>query len=173
MFLRFLGQTWEKPTNRVTRKIPFIPTEQELDDLIAASPSPLAAFEQLLKETAMRRGEALRISWKDVDLERKIIMCNNPEKGSNPRIFSELSPKLISMLNALPKHENKMLFGSATEYMLKNQLIRTRRKLAFQLGDPRILEIHLHTFRHWKTTMLYHYKPDLLLVAEFLGHREL
>lgn len=76
----------------------------------------------------MRRGEALRLSWKDVDLERKIILCNNPEKGSNPRIFSKLSPKLISMLNTLPKHENKMLFGATTEFMLKNHLFRTRRK---------------------------------------------
>ncbi len=90
MFLRFSGQTWEKPTNRVTRKIPFIPTEQELDDLIAASPIPLAAFEQLLKETAMRRGEALNIMERR-RFRRKIIMCNNPEKGSNTRIFSELS----------------------------------------------------------------------------------
>jgi len=173
MFLKFLGQTWEKPKNQVTRKIPFIPTEQEIDDLIAASPSPLAAFEQLLKETAMRRGEALRVPWKDIDLERKIIMCNNPEKGSNPRIFSELSPKLLAMLNALPKHENNMLFGATTENMLKNLLFRTRRKLAFKLGNPRINEIHLHTFRHWKATMLYHYKPDLLVVAEFLGHKDI
>lgn len=173
LFLRFLGQTWEKPKNNVTRKIPFIPTEAEIDDLIAASPSPLAAFEQLLKETALRRGEALRIPWKDVDLERKIIYCNFPEKGSNPRIFNEISPKLIAMLNILPKHENGMLFGATTEYSLKNLLFRTRRKLAFKLGNPRINEIHLHTFRHWKATMLYHYKPDLLLVAEFLGHKDI
>ena len=32
-------------------KKPFKPTEQEIDDLIAASPSPLAVFLQLLKET--------------------------------------------------------------------------------------------------------------------------
>jgi integrase len=172
MFLRFQGKAWEKPTNRVTRKIPFIPTEQEIDDLIAASPSPLAAFLQLLKETAMRRGEAIRIPWKDVDLERRIILCNHPEKGSNPRIFSDLSGKLLSMLNALPK-ENEMLFGTATENQLKNILCRTRKRLAYRMGNPRLEEIHMHTFRHWKATMLYHYKPDLLIVAEFLGHKDL
>ena len=33
-------------------------------------------------------------------------------------------------------------------------------------------EIHFHTLRHWKATMLYHYKPDTLEVAESLDHKE-
>jgi integrase len=56
-----------------------------------------------------RCGEALRLKWNDVDLERGIITLNEPEKGSNPRIFNELSGKLLSMLNTLPKeNENKV-----------------------------------------------------------------
>jgi len=39
----------------------------------------------------MRCGEVIRLRWKDVDLERRIITLNEPEKGSNPRIFNELS----------------------------------------------------------------------------------
>jgi integrase len=171
-FLKYLGFTWEPPNYTIIRKIPFIPTEQELDDLIAGSPNALAAFLQLLKETAMRRGEAIKIPWKDVDLERRILMCNYPEKGSNPRIFSDLSGKLLNMLNNLPR-QNEMLFGTTTENMLKNQLCRIRKRLAFKLGNPRLNEIHFHTLRHWKATMLYHYKPDILIVAEFLGHKDL
>ena len=170
-FLKYLSLVWEPPNYTITRKIPFIPTEQEIDDLIAGSPNPLAAFLQLLKETAMRRGEAIKTPWKDVDLERKVIMCNYPEKGSNPRIFSELSGKLLNMLSNLPR-ENEMLFGTATEGMLKNQLCRTRRRLAYKLGNPRLNEIHFHTMRHWKATMMYHYKPDIGIVAEFLGHKD-
>jgi integrase/DNA-directed RNA polymerase subunit M/transcription elongation factor TFIIS len=171
-FLAYLGGTWEPPTYTITRKIPFIPTEQEIDDLIAASPNPLAAFLQLLKETAMRRGEAVQIPWKDVDLERRVIMCNYPEKGSNPRIFSanDLSFKLLNMLTNLPR-TNDLLFGTATEGMLKNQLCRTRNRLAYKLGNPRIKEIHFHTLRHWKATMLYHFTKDILAVKEYLGHR--
>jgi integrase/transposase-like protein len=171
-FLAYIGYKWDPPHYEIIRKIPFIPTEQEIDDLIAASPNHLAAFLQLLKETAMRRGEAIKIPWKDVDLERRIIMCNCPEKGSNPRIFSELSGKLLNMLNNLPR-ENQLLFGSTTENQLKNQLCRVRKRLAFKLANPRLNEIHFHTLRHWKATMLYHYKPDMLVVAEFLGHKDL
>jgi integrase len=74
------------------------------------------------------------------------------------------------MLNNLPR-ENDLLFGKATMNSLKNQLCRTRNLLAFKLGNPRLKEIHMHTFRYWKGTMLYHYKPDILYVAEFLGHK--
>jgi integrase len=169
-FLEYLGLSWKAPIYEIIRKLPFIPTEQEIDDVIAGSPNTLATFLQLLKETGMRRGEAIAVPWKDVDLERRIVMCNAPEKGSNARIFSDLSGKLLNMLSNLPR-ESDLLFGDASMNSLKNQLCRTRNKLAFKLGNPRLKAIHMHTLRYWKGTMLYHYKPDILFVAEFLGHK--
>ena len=83
-FLKLNNMTWEKPKCKVTRKFPFIPLEKELDALIAASGKKNAAFLQLLKETAMRSGEAKRLLWTDIDTEKNIIILNNPEKGSNP-----------------------------------------------------------------------------------------
>jgi integrase len=171
-FLTYLGQSWTPPNYTITRKIPFIPTEQEIDDLVAGMPNTLSVFLQLLKETAMRSGEAIQIPWKDVDLERRVIMCNEPEKGSNPRIFSDLSGKLLSMLNALPR-ENERVFGHTTINSLKATFTRSRKRLAFKLGNPRLNEIHFHSLRHWKATMLYHYLHDLLVVAEFLGHKDI
>ncbi len=112
-FLEYLGMTWDAPLYEIIRKLPFIPTEQEIDDLVAGSPNILAAFLQLLKETGMRRGEAIAVPWKDVDLERRIIYCNNPEKGSNSRIFSDLSGKLLNMLSNLPRG-NDLIFGLTT-----------------------------------------------------------
>src|SRR5665648_1030858 len=95
----------------------------------------------------MRRGEAIAVPWKDVDLERHIIMCNYPEKGSNPRIFNDLSGKLLNMLSNLPK-QNTMLFGNVSQYGLKNQLGRTRKRLAFKLGNPRLEAIHMLSLIH-------------------------
>jgi integrase len=171
-FLAYLGMSWEPPAYSITRKIPFIPTEHEIDDLIAGCSPTVSVFIQLLKETAMRSGEAVKIPWKDVDLERRVIMCNVPEKGSNPRIFNDLSSKLLNMLNSLPR-ENNMLFGTHTQNSIKATFTRSRKQLAFKLANPRLNEIHMHTLRHWKATMLYHYTRDLLLVAEFLGHKDI
>lgn len=39
--------------------------------------------------------------------------------------------------------------------------------------NPRILSIHLHTFRHWHATMEYHKTKDILHVMKRLGHRRI
>ena len=167
---KYLGITWGQPKNTVTRKIPFIPTEQEIDDLIAGMPILLAVYCQILKETAMRSGEAIKLKWRDVDLERRVITCNDPEKGSDSRQFSDLSGKLLNMLSQLPQ-TNELVFAGKTKNSFKAVFTRCRAKQAFKLGNSRLKEIHLHTFRHWKATMLYHYTKDILLVQQFLGHR--
>jgi integrase/transposase-like protein len=170
LFLKFNGMTWEPPRCNITRKIPFIPTEQEIDELIAGIPPTVATFVQLLKETAMRSGEGKSLRWIDVDFQRRIITLNTPEKGSLPRIFNNLSSKLLSMLNALPRTSSQ-LFGESTINSLKATFVRARRRLAFKLQNPRLLEIHFHTLRHWRATMEYHYTKDILHVKEFLGHK--
>ncbi len=104
LFLKFHGLKWEPPRYNIVRKIPFIPVEQEIDDLIAGCPPMISAFMQLLKETAMRSGEAKRLKWTDADFERRVITLNDPEKGSYPRIFNTLSGKLLGMLNSLPRY---------------------------------------------------------------------
>jgi integrase len=83
--LKFDGKSWIKPKCTVTVKFPFIPTEKEIDDLIATSEKKNATFLQTLKETAMRSGEAKRLKWLDIDCERCIITLNEPEKNSKPK----------------------------------------------------------------------------------------
>jgi integrase len=170
-FLKYLGLSWEAPICNVTRKLPFIPTTEEVNDLIAGCSVPVATFLQLLFETAMRSGEAIRLRWIDVDFERKIIRCNNPEKGSEPRIFSNISGKLLSMLNAMPR-KNDLVFAGSTAYSLKATFTRSRKRLAFKLQNPRLKAIHFHTLRHFRATLEYHRTKDLLHVQHFLGHRE-
>jgi integrase len=72
-FLKHNGLQWEKPKCHVTRPFPFIPTEQEIDVLIAGCGKKTATFLELLKETAMRSGEAKRLEWINIDLEKNII----------------------------------------------------------------------------------------------------
>ncbi len=170
LFLKFQGQTWTKPRCKVTRKFPFVPTEQELDALIAGSHRKNATFAQVLKETAMRSGEAKRLQWIDIDREKRIITLNEPEKGSNPRMW-KVSQTLTEMLNALPKTCEQVFPGSLKS--MKGTFLDTRKRLAETLQNPRLLRISFHTFRHWKATMLYHQTKDPYYVQHFLGHRKL
>jgi integrase len=35
----------------------------------------------------MRAGEAKRLKWTDIDLDRRVITLNSPEKDSKPRMW--------------------------------------------------------------------------------------
>jgi integrase len=76
------------------------------------------------------------------------------------------------MINQITKI-NDLVFGDYTINSLKATFGRSRKRLAFKLGNPRLLEIHFHSLRHWKATMEYHYTKDILHVKKFLGHREI
>ena len=169
-FLETHGMTWKPPKWNVTRKLPFIPTEKEIDQLISASGKKTSSFLQLLKETAMRAGEANRLKWSNVDFERKTITLNDPEKNSQPRIF-KVSSELIAMLKALPKINMKVFSNSLAAR--KSSFLHARKNATRKLQNPRLLQISFHTFRHWKATMLYHQTKDVLFVKEFLGHRKI
>jgi integrase/DNA-directed RNA polymerase subunit RPC12/RpoP len=168
-FAKLHGLTWEPPIYKPNYEMPFIPTEAEIDQLIAACGKKLSALLQLIKETGVRIGEACRIRWIDLDLEQKIIRVQ-AEKNSKPRIF-RISDKLISMLNMLPK-KNERIFPNIPQ-SLENRFRTARKRIALKLNNPRLMEIHFHTIRHWRATMLYHQTKDILHVKEFLGHRSL
>ncbi len=62
-FLKWQGKTWVPPKYIGTQKIPeFIPTEKEIDDLIAGCGPKTATVLQTLKETGMRIGECSRLT---------------------------------------------------------------------------------------------------------------
>jgi len=104
-------------------------------------------------------------------LPRNIIVFNKPMKNGNTRIF-KISSKLVAMLSTLAKN-TKYLFGTNNKTTRQSVYYKARRSLAAKPGNPNLLRIGFHTFRHWKATMLYHQTHDILFVKEFLGHRSL
>ena len=129
-----------------------------------------SVFLQTVKETAMRSGECSKLRWENVDFQRRTIILNEAEKNGNPRIFS-ISSNLEAMLARLHR-KTEYLFGSSKACM-SSSFYSERKRIAHKLGNPRILKIGLHTFRHWKATTLYHETHDIVLVKEFLGHKTL
>jgi integrase len=105
-----LGGQWAPPKYKPIRKLPFIPTEQEIDQLIAACNKKTSTFLQLLKETGARCGEAWQLKWTGINSENKTVSIT-PEKGSEPRML-KISDKLSSMLNSLPKNQPETFEGS-------------------------------------------------------------
>ena len=164
------GGKWDPPIYGRIRKLPFIPKEEEIDALIASCSPKCATLLQILKETAARVGEAWALKWTDLDAENRTLRLT-PEKGSNPRM-SKITPKLLSMLLALPR-KGETMFGTYPLYGYRQCFTRQRRKAAIKLGNPRLIQITFHTFRHWKATMEYHKTKDILYVMKLLGHKSI
>lgn len=169
-YLTFAGGEWDPPSYRRVDKLPFIPTEQELDALIAGCGPKMACFLQLLKETGMRAGEAWNLKWTDLDFEAGAVRVT-PEKGSAPRLL-RISAKCLSMLQALPR-KGTLVFGGYPIRGFARGFQRTRKLLAKKLGNLRLLQISFHTFRHWKATVEYTKTKDILHVMKLLGHKNI
>lgn len=162
---------WHSPKYKHSRRLPFIPLEKELDSLIASCGKKTSVLLQLLKETGMRIGEALGLEWTDIDFERDIIILNLPEKGGEPRTF-KASKKLLTMLNRLTKTSEKV-YGGIARCSASRTFQAQRKRAATKLGNPRLLRITFHTFRHWKATMEYHKTKGILYVMRLLGHKNI
>ena len=171
-FAEFAGILWNPPKYKGNETIPFIPLEREIDDLIACCSKKTASLLLLLKESGARLGEALEVAWIDLDSEQRVVRIQNPEKGSNPRAF-RISDKLLSMLNGMPKESPKIFGGRALSPNYQESFNRFRKKAALKLQNPRLLQIHFHTLRHWKGTMEYHKTKDPWHVKKILGHKSL
>ena len=168
-YYKFIDIPFEKPKYAEERGLPFIPTEQELDILIASG-NPLTATRlQILKETGARIGEIDKLKWIDIDFKRKTIHIT-AEKGSNSRILP-ISTQLIDMLNRLPRKNDQVFQISKMSFRKTFDALRKRTMI--KLNKPRLKSIHLHTFRHWKGTIEYHKTKDIIHVKTVLGHKNI
>jgi integrase len=176
-FTKAFNIRWEPIKISCEPKEVFIPLEKELDVLISGSGKKTAAFLQLLKTTGARAGEARKVKWTDMNTEASTISINAPEKGSRSRTI-RVPAETIAMLNSLPKRSPYVFSASSSleapkARSLQGVFSRTRDKLARNLQNPRLLQIHFHTFRHWFGTMLYSKTKDILYVKQQLGHKHI
>jgi len=167
----FKGFLYTPKKYRRSKKLPFVPLEKDIDQLIGGfAYSKYGAFLQLLKETGFRPVEASRIRPMDLDFTRRTVTLNQPAKGSNPRQL-RISKKLVSMLTPIivNKEHNERIWASTSQHISDN-FRKKRNKLSQSLGNPIFKQITLRTFRHFKGTQEYARTKDILHVKAVLGH---
>jgi integrase len=168
-FYQFKKIEWKPPRYKPVERLPFIPTEQEIDQLIASVGKVMATLLQTLKETGIRIGEAVQLKWADYNEEQRTLNIT-PEKGSSPRILP-VSQKLRAMLGALPRRRESIFMKS--KHTLRTSFSKQRKTASKKLQNPRLLKISFHTFRHWKGTVEYHKTKDIIHVKQILGHKDI
>lgn len=170
-FAKFLHLEWEKPTYRAPSKIPFLPAESEIDQLIAGCSRKTSIALQVAKETAARIGEIARIKWVDIDFEKNLIAINEPEKGSNAGTY-KVSNELIARIGKLPRTSEK-IFGVGSKDSIAAMFNHAKRRLASSFSNSRLLQIHFHTLRHWKLATYAHMIKDPFQVQLFARHKDM
>jgi integrase len=175
-FYAYKHLTFDKPNYKRIEKLPFVPLEVEVDQLISGAGKKTATYLQLIKETGARAGEAWNLRWIDLDPEQRTVnIC--PEKNSNPRQL-RISLRLASMLNALPKRYKLVFRNPDIDPLTSMEVFRRlyaaqRGRIARKLQNPRIEQITFKTLRHFKATMEYHRTKDILHVMQLLGHKNI
>ena len=174
-FLRMKGEKWDPPRYRHEEKLPFVPLETEIDQLISGCSMKVSCFLQTLKETAMRPSEAWQLTWKSIDSVKRIITLNKPEKRSNPRQF-RISQRLATMLEQIQRMQTQQtdrVFDYASPASLRRTFEKQRKRIAFRTCNPKIMRITFRTLRHWKASIEYQKTKDILWVKQLLGHKRI
>jgi len=96
-FYRYKGIQWVRPSYGRVDVLPFVPTTQEVNDLIACLGPKMSVFTLLMKETGCRFNEAFNLRWQDLNSEANTVTVT-PLKGSYARQL-RVSSKLMGLLN--------------------------------------------------------------------------
>ncbi len=67
---------------RIERKLPFIPTDEEINQLIAGCGKKTATFLQVLKDTGAQTAEAAQIQWTEIEEKTCAIRINHRSKAA-------------------------------------------------------------------------------------------
>ncbi len=169
-YAEFRSLAFSKPIYQIEEKLPFVPQEHEALCILENTKNLRhATMPRLLYETACRVGEAYNLKFKDFDFEKKTVRIV-PEKGSRAREL-RLSEKLCAMMReCFTRYPREPL---PPPVACRKHLERLRAKLARTTCNLRLLQVHIHTFRHYRATVWYHASKDLLWVQSQLGHRSI
>jgi integrase len=160
---------WEPPRVKYQPQMTYMPTEEEAQIFIAGLPRVLSIFCRTLFETGARKGELCKLEWTEINEQNSTISIAHPEKGSNARTV-RVSRECIDLLLSLPKKHGIHVFNPrSTSY--NSNFDHQRQKLSNKLGNPKLLKIHFHTFRHLRGTLDVHNHVPLFEVKERLGHK--
>lgn len=112
-------------------------------------------------ETAMRAGEIVKMQWKDVDVERRVVFLPETKNGSSREV--PLSTEAVRILRQMMAQSGSVFRITVTNLGNVFRKLKTR---------AMVDNLHFHDTRHEAITRLAR-KLDVLDLARMVGHRDL
>jgi integrase len=143
-------------------------TEEEEAKLIPNCNEYLKAIIIVALHTGMRKGEILRLKWKDIDIEHRFISLYETKNGEGRKVT--MNQTMLNTINGIPKHAN-------SEYVFCNKLGKPygdiKKSFLSAVQKASIINLHFHDLRHTFASRLVMAGVDLNTVRELLGHKSL
>jgi integrase len=114
-------------------------------------------------ETAMRRGEILRLRWEHVDLDHQTVFLPIAKNGKSR--YVPLSTRAVETLRKVNRSSDGRVFSIGVAAMEANFLKAVRRA---DLGD-----LHFHDLRHTAASRMASKLPNVIELAAVTGHTSL
>ena len=167
-YVRLNGLSWTKPVYKRSRRLPNVPTTEQVNKIISSSGKKYSMIFSILRDTGVRPVELHRLTLRNLDLDKGVIYPESA-KGGSPRALKLKTSTLAMLKNYLAKHDCKF----PTTSMMTHVWMRVRNRIAKKLAEPQLKKIRLYDLRHYFATMLYHKTRDILYVKQQLGHKRI
>jgi integrase len=123
---------------------------------------------KLLATTGMRLGEALALSWSDVDLQHRIVTLRDAKTGTRT---VHLSGETIALLGNLPYRDGWVVRGlDRVSPLSANSAEKSWQRLRERAG---ISNARIHDLRHTVGTYAAMNGSNAFMVRDLLGHKTL
>lgn len=174
---RVAPKGWDHPGRRVERrtenneKTRFLSTEERERLLLACKASPwprLYLLVLLALTTGARKGELLRLRWRDIDLEQRVAHVATTKNG-DPKVLP-LTPPVIEQLRAFQGAPSALVFPSRRR---PDQAYAFEQRWIEALREARVRSFRFHDCRHTCASWLAQQGATLLEIGDLLGHRQI
>lgn len=143
-------------------------TEEEEVRLLANSNEYLKAIVTVALHSGMRKGEILRLKWKDIDIEHRFISLYETKNGEGRKVA--MNQTMLNTISTIAKHPN-------SEYVFCNKIGEPygdiKKSFLSAVQKAGIINFHFHDLRHTFASRLVMAGVDLNTVRELLGHKSL
>ena len=152
-----------------------IPTEQDIKTLLSNADEEERAFIICLLNLAARVDEVLRLTWSDIDFEKRTVTrwTKKRKGGMYEPITTYMNEDLFSSLKYLKEHRIQstwVFYNEETNDRYKNR----RKKLYGLCKRSGIDRIHYHELRHFIASLLANSKNvSKKTISDILGHKSL
>ncbi len=142
-------------------------TDKELEDFLKLLPPHAWQIVLMAYLTAMRKGEILRLTWDKVDLEDGFVNLDPEDTKTKEGRTIPLDPKLIEILNSLPRYEDVPYVFTWKKKPIKD----IKRSFTTALRNASIEDFTFHDFRHMCINNWRLNGHDYFRIMAASGHR--